>query len=82
MSRSPEEDRLWEYPITQEQPDRVLIGAYARSLSQLPIFHSLPLTTKINPRVLPISEETSAAPSHEDIVRLFAKYRHSLGRNS
>ena len=65
---SPEEETLWEYPITQEQPVRVLTCAYACSLSQLPIFHSLPLTTKRKPRICPINDETSAAPSLEDIV--------------
>lgn len=65
---SPEEERLWEYLVTQEQPVRVLTHAYDRSLSQLPIFHSLPLTVKIKPRILPINEETSTTPSLEDIV--------------
>ena len=39
VSRSSKEERLWEYPITQEQPIRILTQAYARSLSQLPMFH-------------------------------------------
>ena len=68
MSESPKEDSLWEYPITQEQPLRVLTRANAHSLSQIPIFHSLPLTTKRKPRIYPINGETSTAPSLEDIV--------------
>ena len=64
----PKEERLWEYPVTQEQPVRALTRAYARSLSQLPIFHSLTLTAKRNSRIFPINEETFAAPSLEDIV--------------
>jgi len=46
----------------------VITHAYAHSLYQLPIFHSLPLIAKRKPRILPISEEASAAPSLEDIV--------------
>ncbi len=65
---SPKEERLWEYPVIHKQPVRVLTRAYPHSLSQLPIFHSLPLTTKRKPRIFPINEETSAAPSLEDIV--------------
>jgi len=30
---SPKEERLWEYPATQEQPVRTLTWAYAHSLS-------------------------------------------------
>lgn len=63
-----EEETLWEYPIIQEQLVRVLTRAYARSLSQLPIFHSLPPTTKRKPRIYSINKETSAAPSLEDIM--------------
>lgn len=63
-----EEETLWEYYITQEQPFRRLTWAYTYSLSQLPIFQSLPPTTKRNPRVYHINEEASVAPSLEDIV--------------
>jgi len=42
--------------------------AYARSLSQLPIFHSLPPKTKRKPRIFTLSEDTSVATSLEDIV--------------
>ena len=62
------EETLWEYPVTQEKPVRILTRAYTRSLSQLPIFHSLPPTTKRKPRICSINEETSAARSLEDIV--------------
>jgi len=65
---SPKEERLWEYLVTQEQPVRVLTHAYARSLSQLPIFPSLPPTAKRKPRIYHINEETFAAPSLEDIM--------------
>ena len=63
-----EEETLWEYPITQEQIVKRLTQAYARSLSQLPIFQSLPSTTKLKARVYHINEETSATPSLKDIV--------------
>ena len=43
-----EEETLWEYPVTQEQPVTRLTRAYARSPSQLHIFQSLPLTVKEN----------------------------------
>ena len=33
MFGSPKEKRLWGYPVTQEQPVRVLTRAYACSLS-------------------------------------------------
>jgi len=66
--RSPKEERLWEYPVSQEQLVTTLTWAYAHSLSQLPIFHSLPLTTKRKPRIFTISEETFVVPSLEDIV--------------
>ena len=33
ISWSPKEERLWDYPVTQEQPVRTLTRAYARSLS-------------------------------------------------
>lgn len=65
---SPKEERLWEYPIIQEQLVKVLTRAYARSLSQLPIFYSLPLTAKRKPRIFPINEGTYATLSLEDIV--------------
>lgn len=68
MSESHKEDSLWEYPLTQEKPVRRLTQAYDYYLSQLPIFHSLPPTTKIKPRVFHINEETSTTPSLEDIV--------------
>ena len=63
-----EEETLWEYPVTQEQPVKMLTRAYTRSLSQLPIFHSLPPTIKRKPRIYSINKETSTAPSLEDIV--------------
>jgi len=65
---SPEEETLWEYLVTQEQPVRLLTRAYAHSLSQLPIFYSSPLITKRKPRIYSINEDTSVAPSLEDIV--------------
>ena len=40
------EKTLWEYPITKEQPVIVLTSTYTCSLSPLPIFNSLPPTTK------------------------------------
>jgi len=46
----------------------MLTQAYARSLSQLPIFHSLPPTTKRKPRIFTLSEDTSTTTSLEDIV--------------
>jgi len=33
MFGSPKEERLWEYPFTQEQPIRLLTRAYDRFLS-------------------------------------------------
>lgn len=63
-----EEETLLEYHVTQEQPVKILTRAYARSLSQLPTFHSLPPTTKRTLRICSINEETSATPSLEDIV--------------
>lgn len=68
MFGSPEEETLSKYPITQEQPVRVLTRDYTRSLSCLPIFHSLPPTTKRRPRIYSINEEISATLSLEDIV--------------
>lgn len=68
MFGSPKEERLWGYLVTQEQPIKVLTHAYAHSLSQLPIFHYLPLTTKINPRICPINDKTSTTPSLEDLL--------------
>lgn len=68
VSEWPKEDRLWEYPITQEQAVKTLTQSYARSLSQLPIFHSLPPKTKRNPRIFTLSEDTYVATSLEDIV--------------
>lgn len=66
--RSLEEETLWEYPVTQEQPVRVLTQAYTCSLSQFPIFHSLPPTTRRKPRICSINEKTSATLSLKDIV--------------
>lgn len=63
-----EEETLWEYPVTQEQPVRRITRAYACSLSNLPIFQYLSPTTKRKQRVYHINEETSEAPSLEDIV--------------
>ena len=68
VSGSPKEERLWEYLVTQEEPVRTLTRAYARSLSQLPIFHSLPPKTKRKPRIFTLSEDTSATTSLKDIV--------------
>ena len=62
------EETLWEYPITQEQPVKRLTQSYTRSLSQLPIFQSLPPIAKRKPGVYHINEETSASPSLEDIM--------------
>jgi len=62
------EETLWEYPGTQEQPVIRLTWAYSRSLSQLPIFQSLLLIAKRNPRVYHINKETSATLFLEDIV--------------
>jgi len=64
----PKEERLWEYPVTQGQPVIALTRVYAHSLSQLPIFHSLPLTAKRKPRIFSINKKTSIALSLEDIV--------------
>lgn len=55
VSRSPKEERLWEYPVTQEELVREITRAYTFSFSQLPIFHSLPPTTKRKPRILTLS---------------------------
>jgi len=71
LSGSTKEDRLWEYPVTQEQPVRTVTRSYSHSLSQLPIFHSLPPTTKRKPRIFTLSEDTSATTSLEDIVLEF-----------
>ena len=62
------EETLWEYLVTQEQPVRRLTWAYTRSLSQLPIFQSLPSIAKRKPRVYHINEETSTTPSIKDVV--------------
>ena len=56
-----EEETLWEYPVTQEQPVIRLTRAYTHSLSNLPIFQSLPPIAKRKTRVYHINEETSAA---------------------
>ena len=68
VSGPPKEERLWEYPVTQEQLVRALTRAYTHSLSQLPIFHSLSHKTKRKPRIFTLSEDTSTTTSLEDIV--------------
>lgn len=67
-SGSPKEESLWQYHVTREKPVRRLTRSYIHSLSQLPIFQSLPLTKKMKPRVFHINKETYAAHSLEDIV--------------
>lgn len=68
ISRSPREERLWDYPVTQEQLVITLTRAFARSLSRLPIFHSLPSKTKRKPRIFTLSEDTSVSTSLKDIM--------------